>query len=282
MSSTCSSRDDATRFFLADATAKRATVEAVQVHQAHWFLQNVGLSYSRDLTNDPDFHWRGYVANHSDEWLHTLFADLPPDPQQDVHTTNTIDKFEVRFFSNGYGQLPGGHFEFVAYRSDGKRFRIHPGATAATERNPYLWTGQDTLCRVPKARPPSRGCSAPSQKSQTHSPADDAMGHQFLESCVKEWSERKAAGERPVRFTRNLSFEYTGKWKTFLARNGDSRLLLQRVVAQWWLVWVGRDWQCAGFYLRFKDETKTVYTKNRFSDRWETNDSMVQDIHWRV
>ena len=200
------------------------------------------------------------------------------DPQQDMQTNLTIFKFEVRFFPVEDGQVARGRFEFVAYRTDGRRFRIHPGTSGATEKMPVPWAGQDTLRSAPRATPLSRGCSAPSQKNGPHC-LTDAVGHDFLQSRVRAWEGSIAAGDQSPRFTANLTLGNAFPWKDFLRRKVDSERLMKKVVVECWLVWVGWGWNCAGFYLRFKDKTETVYTE-MLSGRWETKDRMVKDIYW--
>ena len=258
-----------TRLSFNDAFFIRRNGDGVKVHLAHSFLQRLGLSYSLDLTNGQEFNWRGYLANHCDGWLEELLEDHPEEVQRKL----TICKFEARYFPVGDGQGEAGRFEFVAYRSDGKKFRIRPGKNGATENMPFPWAGHDTLCCIPTGNLPSRNCSTSTQKNRPEYHTD-ATGHEFLKNRERLWRRAQA-----VYFTEDLTSGTEFRWKDFFNRHIDSQGLVQRGIVECWLVWVGWSWQCSGFYLRFKNNTKTVYTRMP-TGRWITKDCMVDDIYW--
>ena len=220
----------------------------------------------------------------------------------------TIFKFEARFFPAGDGEVTAGRFEYIAYRTDGKKFRIRPGTSGATEELPVLWAGEDTLLRACKATPCSRSASSqqhrpqcvthatgneflqsrvqacPSSRSassQQHRPqcVTDATGKAFLQSRVQAWESSISDSDHAPRFTTDLTIGHIFSWSDFLNRNVHSRRLKDRTVVECWLVWVGWTWHCAGFYLRFENNTQTVYTVMP-SGSWQAMDRMVRDIYW--
>ena len=64
-----------------------------------------------------------------------------------------------------------------------------------------------------------------------------------------------------------------------MARDAESRKLIERGVVECWLVWVGRAWQRVAFYLLFNDGTETVYAHTS-DGSWASDDRMVEDIFW--
>ena len=108
----------------------------------------------------------------------------------------------------------------------------------------------------------------------------DMDAWEFVQKRLQQWEETRAQG---AEFTTDLSDGMLFAWDHFLARSVASREVEKRGggVDSCWLVWVGREWERPGFYLRFADGSETVYV--RFSKGgWRCEDSMVADILWRV
>ncbi|WP_353239695.1 hypothetical protein [Limnohabitans sp.] len=95
---------------------------------------------------------------------------------------------------------------------------------------------------------------------------------------VQTWEDAFAADDgHPRRFTVNLTGGEVFAWDLFLARDAESRELIKHGVVECWLVWVGRAWRRAAFFL-FHNGTETVYTFT--SGGWASDDRMVEDIYW--
>ena len=305
-------------FSCKDAWQIRRRGRQLRIHEAHRFLCDLRRSCTRlsgpvdgvweyiqeavDLTHSEEFDWRAYVACHSDEWFECLFGDTPAESQgssssgswERIPKRNRIYKFEARFLRFwdeeaifGVAGTRQRRFDFVAYRDDGKHFRLHPGTSGATETWPITgdlrsWAiveegGAGSALAVP---PPPAGTGHPAASQENpYRRLIDEEGRDFLRRRVQIWEEGAIAADGvPRRFTMDLTSGDAFAWDLFFARDVESRQLLHGVV-QCWLVWVGRAWQRAAFYIRFRDGGETVYAETS-DGRWAIEVRMVEDIYW--
>ena len=98
-----------------------------------------------------------------------------------------------------------------------------------------------------------------------------------MQQRVQAWEQAAAQGIAH-QFTTNLTDGLVFAWDLFLARSPTSQEVAARAVTECWLVWVGRDWHRAGFYMRFRDGSQTVYS--HFSQGWRCAAHMLEDIYW--
>ena len=253
----------------------------VRVHDAHEFLHRLRISQVSwsagvDLTHSALFDWRGYLANHSDEWLECIFGDEPAESQESWRRRNRgrrrIVKFEARFLRFWDEETAGPRFDFIAHRDDGLHFRLHPGMTGATETWPIpgdvrSWAVEDGAGSALAANPSPAASQEPFVTD----------GRDFLQRQVQAWEHHPRR-----RFTRNLTPGTAFAWDLFLHRgDANAKRLIQRGVVECWLVWVGRVWQRAAFYFRFHDGAETVYYYATTNDgRWVSDERLVEDIYW--
>ena len=292
------------------ALQMRTSKQIVGVNKAHGFLHQLRASLTEgqavdgvwgftqevvDLTDGQQFNWKGYLANHSDDWLEAIFGPRTPAASQGFY------RFEARFLRGWDKNMQFGvkgtkqrRFDFVGFRDDGKHFRFHPGSSGETrpiEGNLQLWAIEDSdlavmperlLQRVPmgSARPtppPAASQEYIFRGVSQHDTVSDKDGQLFLQHRVQAWEQCAAEGIAH-QFTTNLTDGLVFAWDLFLARNPTSQEVAARGMTECWLVWVGRDRQRAGFYLRFRNGSQTVYS--HVSKGWRCDDDMVEDINW--
>ena len=263
-----------------DAFYIRRRGDGVRVHDAHEFLYRLRLSLldsgdaGVDLTHSSMFDWRGYVANHSDEWLECIFGDASAESQVSWRRRNRsrrrICKFEARFLRFWDEETAGPRFDFIAYRDDGLHFRLHPGMTGATETWPI--SGDVRSWAVEDGAGSALAANLSSAALQEHCVID---GRDFLQRQVQAWEH-----DPRRRFTRNLTLGTAFAWDLFLHRgDANAQRLIQRGVVECWLVWVGRERQRAAFYFRFHDGAETVYATTN-DGRWVSDERLVEDVYW--
>ena len=106
-----------------------------------------------------------------------------------------------------------------------------------------------------------------------HDTVSDKDGQLFVQQRAQAWEEAVARGIAH-QFTTNLTDGLVFAWDLFFARSPPSQEVVARRVTECWLVWVGRDWQRVGFYLRFRDGSQTVYS--HFSKGWRWDDHLLE------
>ena len=285
-------------FTFEQAQEMQRSYQIVSVKKAHSFLHELRASLTEaqpvdgdwgftqevvDLTDCARFNWKGYLANHSQDWLENIFG---PDLGQ-----GGFCRFEGRFCRGWDVNMTYGvkgtrqrRFDFVGWRVDGVCWRFHPsgkGETCPVAGDPHYLALMHEHFGWLSAMTSSGGAPAASQEymyhgASQHDVVGDKEAQAFLMKRVQTWEEAQGT----ARFTTDLTDGLTFAWDHFLARSPYSKEVAARGVTQCWLVWVGREQQRAGFYLRFRDDSETVYA--RFSKEWRCADSMVSDILWHV
>ena len=270
-----------------DARRIRRHGPCVRVHQAYAYLHYLSTraalakvfddSHDVDLTTGDEFNWRGYLATHCDSWFEVLFYGQPTSSHMSKWRQR-IHKFEARLFHVGDEQKPERIFAFIAHRADGRMFKIRPGRSGATEGWPIIWDGETGRSSAYTARPARANHSAIPHRNPL-STTNDEDGQVFLHSRVQEWEHSMIVRGHAPSFATDLTKGNVFAWNSFLNRDEEARELLDKGVIECWLVWVGRLWQRAGFYIRFHDNAETVYTQTD-GGRWVKENQMVQDILW--
>ena len=262
-----------------DALRIRRRGLGVRVHRAHEFLHRLRIELSNsgdagvDLTQQIDrFDWRGYLANHSDEWLECIFGESRWNCRN--RGSRRIVKFEARFLRFWDEETAGPRFDFIAHRDDGLHFRLHPGSSPLHFTEPWpipgdvrSWAVEDGAGRALAANPSPAASQEPWVTD----------GRDFLQRQVQAWEHHHPRR----RFTRDLTSGTDFAWDLFLHRgDANAQRLIHRGVVECWLVWLGYSWQRAAFYFCFNDGAATVYYATTNDGRWVSDERLVEDVYW--
>ena len=267
---------------LEDAIDLAQRKEIVSIEAAHKFLQRLRAQYTlppeghlkgfteeciaiSSAASQGEFDWKGYVANRSMKQLELVVGD-------------GITCFEARFLAALDKNMKQNRFDFVAHRRDGSYVRFHP--SARKDALPVYGNLQDWASKriaVPAQVPgASRGSS---DVYETLSQADIITTREVLVLLhMHEHVGRDAGGKFGTDWGLGLLAKSQFRFQLYLAGTSWGREIARIGVTSFWVVWVGRYWQQAGFYVKYGQNEGVLFPDKKDNPYL----GAVPDIMWHI
>ena len=258
---------------LEDAIGLAQRKEIVSIGQAHKFLKRLRAQYTlppaaeghlkgfteeciaiSSAASQGEFDWKGYVANRSMEQLELVVGD-------------GITCFEARFLAVYDKKKQQNRFDFLAHRRDGSYVRFHP--SARKDALPVYGNLQD--CALIADAEPLESIAVPAQvPDASRGSSDDVyatMSHADREACVLLHVHEFACREEGTKFATDLLVGLLARvqfpFQSYLAGSSWGRQIAGIGVTSFWVVWVGRYWQQASFYVKYGQNECVLFPRKQ-------------------
>ena len=248
--------------FLKRLRAQHTVPPAVAGHLSGFTEECIAIS---SAASQGEFDWKGYVANRSVEQLELVVGD-------------GITCFEARFLAALDKNMKQNRFDFVAHRRDGSCVRLHP--SARKDALPVYGNLQDWASKqiaVPVQVPgASRGSS---DVYETLSQADIITTREVLVLLhMHEHVGRDEGGKFGTDLGLGLLAKSQFRFQLYLAGTSWGREIARIGVTSFWVVWVGRHWQQAGFYVKYGQNEGVLFPDKKDNPYL----GAVPDIMWHI
>ena len=267
---------------LEDAIDLAQRKEIVSIGAAHKFLKRLRAQHTVPPAEaghlsgftEECIAMKDYVANRSVEQLELVVGD-------------GITCFEARFLAALDKNMKQNRFDFVAHRRDGSYVRFHPSARkdaltvyygnlqdwALTDAGPLESKRIAVPVQVPGA---SRGSS---DVYETISQADIITTREVLVLLhMHEHVWRDEGGKFATDLGLGLLAKSQFSFQLYLAGTSWGREIARIGVTSFWVVWVGRHWQQAGFYVKYGQNEGVLFPHKKHNPYLEA----VPDIMWHI
>ena len=265
---------------LEEAMCLKRRKAVVSMFAAHKFLTLLRVSYivpPGDCTekcielssaaSQGAFDWKGYVANRSVDQLEVVVGE-------------GICRFEARFF------IKFNRFDFVAHRIDGfcVRFQTHP-----TKDQLLVGKLGDWASTAGAGPMESKRIAEPVQVPGASRGSIDMCEILSKPDFIRPWEvlhlldmhEHIWHGEGG-KFATDLDVGKLAKshfrYNLYLAGTSWGREIARIGVTSFWVVWVGRQWQQAGFYVKYGQQAGVLFPDKQGNPFLEA----AQDIMWDI
>jgi len=230
--------------------------------------------YSReyeDITDD-EFDWRGYVCNRAPELVREVVGP-------------GVGRVELRFLATYDWNLMQNRCDFVLFRVDGSGVRLHPSskkdAVPVIAVNPAVWFigggAVGPIGEVGWANPDAPQGQVFREVSQ-HDHVSQKEAQAFLLRKVMRAEENHwRFGE----FTQDITDQRTFPWIAYIAgfRQDVGIALLRREVTKVMVVWQGRPYHRAAFYIETADGGRYLHSPDA-KDMLDA--AAIDSIYWHA
>ena len=257
--------------FLKRLRAQHTVPPAVAGHLSGFTEECIEIS---SAASQGEFDWKGYVANRSVEQLRLVVG-------------SGITIFEARFLASIDKNMKQNRFDFVAHRRDGSCVRLHP--SGRKDALPVYGNLQDWELSADPRPLESKRIAVPVQVPgasrgssdvyETLSQADIITTREVLVLLnMHEYVWRHEGGSFATDLQIGLLAKSHFRYDMYLAGTSWGREIARIGVTLFWVVWVGGDWQSAGFYVKYGQNEGVLFPDKKDNPYF----AAVRDIMWHI